>query len=172
MQKPVPPRDLNPKIPIELEGIIGKAMEKDRSHRYQSAAEMRSDLALLKRETESGTIKSGSNTAKLRAASRTFGRNSRLQTYLLLGMAALAADGAGGGGSVVVQASRSGKRGAAQCDCSAAAAEHERGFQRRLSALRAGGRIDQRADLFAIAGGAAFVGHAQDTWRWISIRKK
>jgi TolB-like protein len=88
--KPVPPKDLNPKIPIELEGIIGKAMEKDRNHRYQSAAEMRSDLALLKRETESGTIKSGSNTAKLRVVgTRTFGRNSRMMTFLLLGMAGL-----------------------------------------------------------------------------------
>jgi TolB-like protein len=88
--KPVPPKDLNPKIPIELEGIIGKAMEKDRNHRYQSAAEMRSDLALLKRETESGTIKSGSNTAKLRSVgTKTFGRNSRLQMFLLLGMAGL-----------------------------------------------------------------------------------
>ena len=87
--KPVPPRDLNPKIPIELEGIIGKAMEKDRNHRYQSAAEMKSDLTLLKRETESGQVKSGTNTAKLRVATRTFGRNTRLQTYLLIGMAAL-----------------------------------------------------------------------------------
>jgi serine/threonine protein kinase/TolB-like protein len=82
--KPVPPRDINPKIPVELEGIIGKAMEKDRNHRYQSAAEMRSDLALLKRETESGQVKSGTNTAKLRAATRTFGRNSSWQLYLLL----------------------------------------------------------------------------------------
>jgi serine/threonine protein kinase len=87
--KPVPPRELNPKIPIELEGIIGKAMEKDRNHRYQSATEMRSDLALLKRETESGIIKSGSATTKLRVASRTFGHSSRLLTWLLLAMAGL-----------------------------------------------------------------------------------
>ena len=87
--KPTPPRDLNPKIPIELEGIIGKAMEKDRTHRYQSAADMRSDLALLKKEAESGTIKTPSATAKLRVASGTFGRNNRLQTYLLLGISAL-----------------------------------------------------------------------------------
>jgi len=87
--KPTPPREINPKIPIELEGIIGKAMEKDRNHRYQSAAEMKSDLALLKRETESGQIKSGSHTARLRAATKTFGHNNRLQTYLLLGTAAL-----------------------------------------------------------------------------------
>jgi TolB-like protein/Tfp pilus assembly protein PilF len=87
--KPTPPRELNPKIPIELEGIIGKAMEKDRTHRYQGAAEMRSDLALLKKEAESGTIKTPSATARLRVASRTFGRNNRLQTYLLVATAAL-----------------------------------------------------------------------------------
>jgi serine/threonine protein kinase len=88
-QKPVPPRDLNPKLPGELEGIIGKAMEKDRRHRYQSAAEMKSDLQLLKRETESGLVKSGTHTAKLRVATKTFGRNGRLQTYLLLGTLSL-----------------------------------------------------------------------------------
>src|SRR5579864_2772202 len=88
-QKPVPPRDLNPQIPIELEGIIGKAMEKDRQHRYQSAAEMKSDLVLLRRETESGSVKSGSHTAKLRVATKTFGRDTRLLTYSLLGTAAL-----------------------------------------------------------------------------------
>jgi len=87
--KPTPPRDLNPQLPIELEGIIGKAMEKDRGHRYQSAAEMRSDLALLKKEAESGTVKTPSATAKLRVASRTFGRSNRLQMYLLIATAAL-----------------------------------------------------------------------------------
>jgi serine/threonine protein kinase len=88
-QKPIPPRDLNPKIPVELEGIIGKAMEKERNHRYQNAMEMKSDLALLKRETESGLVKSPTHTAKLRVATKTFGRDSRLQTYLLLGTLAI-----------------------------------------------------------------------------------
>jgi TolB-like protein len=88
-QKPVPPRQLNPKLPMELEGIIGKAMEKDRTHRYQGAVEMRSDLTLLKRETESGAVKSGLNSAKLRAGTKTFGQSNRLQLYILLGVTAV-----------------------------------------------------------------------------------
>ena len=88
-QKPVPPRQLNPKLPMELEGIIGKAMEKDRTHRYQGAVEMRSDLTLLKRETESGAVKSGLNSAKLRAGTKTFGQSNRLQLYILIGVTAV-----------------------------------------------------------------------------------
>ena len=87
--KPIPPKEINPKIPVELQGIVGKAMEKDRNHRYQSAAEIKSDLALLKRENESGQLKSGSHTAKLRGGSKTFGHPTRIQTYLLIGTAAL-----------------------------------------------------------------------------------
>jgi serine/threonine protein kinase/TolB-like protein len=88
-QKPVPPRQLNPKLPMELEGIVGKAMEKDRTHRYQGATEMRSDLVLLKRETESGVVKSGLNSAKLRVGTKTFGQSNRLQLYILLGLTAV-----------------------------------------------------------------------------------
>jgi len=50
---PAPPRQLNPGIPEELERIIIKALEKDPSLRYQSAAEMRTDFKRLKRETDS-----------------------------------------------------------------------------------------------------------------------
>jgi serine/threonine protein kinase len=88
--KPVPPGELNPKVPVELEGIIGKAMEKDRKERYQSATQMKADLQQLKREHESGQV-SGLHPGKLRVASNTFGRptSSRWVIWLLLGTAAL-----------------------------------------------------------------------------------
>ena len=52
--EPTPAVRLNPAVSLQLEQIINKALEKDRTLRYQHASEMRSDLARLKRDTESG----------------------------------------------------------------------------------------------------------------------
>jgi serine/threonine protein kinase len=52
---PVAPVTLNPSIPLELERILNKALEKDRDMRYQVAAELRADLKRLQREIDSGS---------------------------------------------------------------------------------------------------------------------
>ncbi len=57
-KSPAPVRSLNPDIPVELEAIINKAIDKDKELRYQSAAELRSDLQVLKRGFESGHTQS------------------------------------------------------------------------------------------------------------------
>jgi serine/threonine protein kinase/tetratricopeptide (TPR) repeat protein len=51
---PTSPVRLNPEVSPELERIINKALEKDRKLRYQTAADIRSDLQRLKRDSDSG----------------------------------------------------------------------------------------------------------------------
>ena len=50
---PAPAVRLNPEVPPKLEEIINKALEKDRNLRYQHAADMRTDLQRLKRDSDS-----------------------------------------------------------------------------------------------------------------------
>jgi eukaryotic-like serine/threonine-protein kinase len=51
---PVAPVRLNPDVPLKLQEIINKALEKDRKLRFQHAADIRTDLQRLKRDNESG----------------------------------------------------------------------------------------------------------------------
>ena len=52
---PVAPMRVNPNIPLALQEVIWRALEKDRNLRYQNASDMRAELQRLKRETESGS---------------------------------------------------------------------------------------------------------------------
>ncbi len=90
-RKPVSPLKLNPNLPPELEGILGRAMEKQRGNRYPDALAMKGDMQSLKRETEPGTT----TTARMRPAlpyrisTTTFQSTSRRHIYILLAVIAV-----------------------------------------------------------------------------------
>ena len=67
-RQPVVPVRLNPDVPLQLEEIIMKLLEKDRDLRYQGAAEVRADLKRLKRDTDSGLISAAASSGTLRVA--------------------------------------------------------------------------------------------------------
>src|SRR5215467_5777542 len=60
---PTPAVRLNPDLPSKLEDIINKALEKDRELRYNGAADLRTDLKRLKRDSSSGKVPQGSGDA-------------------------------------------------------------------------------------------------------------
>ncbi len=90
-KKPVSPLKLNPNLPPDLEGIIGRAMEKDRGNRYPNALALKGDLQALKKETDPGLTTSGRMRSPFpyRIATSTFQSSSKLQTYLLLAVSAV-----------------------------------------------------------------------------------
>ena len=92
-KKPPSPLKLNPKLPPDLEGIIGHAMEKNRANRYPDALTMKADLQALKKETDPQLSKSGKIRSPFpyRIGTTTFQSTSRWQTYLLLAMSAVLA---------------------------------------------------------------------------------
>jgi len=89
-RKPVAPVRLNPDVSPKLEETINKALEKDRKLRYQSAAEIRTDLQRLKRDSD--TTRSAAATAQ--AESKPAGESTRIPwaavagvTILVIGLA-------------------------------------------------------------------------------------
>jgi serine/threonine protein kinase/tetratricopeptide (TPR) repeat protein len=55
-QEPPAPREVRAELPERLEGVILKAIDKDRDLRYQHAVDIRTDLQRLKRDTGSAPI--------------------------------------------------------------------------------------------------------------------
>ncbi len=90
-RKPIPPLKLNPKLPADLQGIIGRAMEKNRGNRYPTAVALKADLQALKRETEPDLTSSGRLRSPFpyRIATGTFETTSRWQTYLLVAVSGI-----------------------------------------------------------------------------------
>jgi len=69
-QPPAPPSRLNPELPVEIDRILSKALEKDRDLRCRTVAELRADLKRLKRDTDSGRLRSAAVSAAGTRASR------------------------------------------------------------------------------------------------------
>ena len=72
-RQPTPAVRINPGVSLDLERIIDKALEKDREIRYQHAADIRSDLKRVKRDTESQQtvpLTSAASVAQSRGASK------------------------------------------------------------------------------------------------------
>ncbi|MGC1833654.1 MAG: protein kinase [Candidatus Acidiferrales bacterium] len=57
---PIPASQANHGLPPKLDEVIGKALEKDRKLRYQSTADIRTDLQRLKRDTQSARLPAAS----------------------------------------------------------------------------------------------------------------
>jgi TolB-like protein/Flp pilus assembly protein TadD/tRNA A-37 threonylcarbamoyl transferase component Bud32 len=88
-QTPKAPSDINPALPPDFDQIVSKALEKDREMRYQSAADIRTDLKRLRRESGSTRPASGVSRASGATAPAATERPGPSRRTLLLGVGAL-----------------------------------------------------------------------------------
>jgi eukaryotic-like serine/threonine-protein kinase len=93
-QSPAAPVRLNPDLSPKLEEVINKALEKDKKLRYQSAAEIRTDLQRLKRDSSSGRVSATVEPA-VKIAQTSIARSRQIRwpaigglTILVIGLAA------------------------------------------------------------------------------------
>jgi eukaryotic-like serine/threonine-protein kinase len=88
---PVPPLRLNSDLPAKLEDVVGKALEKDRDVRYQSATDLRADLKRVKRDTESQRFAGVASEITVASRARRYPKTLVLITaaLLLAGLAAI-----------------------------------------------------------------------------------
>jgi serine/threonine protein kinase len=84
---PAPASQVNRGLPPKLDEIIGKALEKNRKLRYQNAADIRTDLQRLKRDTESATVSPA--TSAVAGAGRKLGLGWKVLIPTVLSIAAL-----------------------------------------------------------------------------------
>jgi eukaryotic-like serine/threonine-protein kinase len=85
-QQPVSSAQVNAQISPALDSVVRKALEKDRSLRYQSAADMRTDFQRLKRDTETGRVVASSDRRATGARSVSSGQALARPGRIKLGM--------------------------------------------------------------------------------------
>ena len=64
-QTPTAPRRINPELPDELERILDKALEKDKTLRYQHASDLKADLDRLRRDITAAGVSVSAPIAEL-----------------------------------------------------------------------------------------------------------
>jgi serine/threonine protein kinase/Tol biopolymer transport system component len=88
-ETPLPPSQLERSLPLRLDQVIEKALEKDRDLRYQSAADLRADLNRLKRDASSGRTAVKGPDSNSRIDSVTVGGTARSRKKRLVASALL-----------------------------------------------------------------------------------